>query len=254
MVVATCLSALFSTTINATAWQKRSCVIISNVAGSRKSRHFAPFLGHFTPILPSHRLCERQGQPLSGTQGRKEVAAFALVTTVGLQPRPARSTPGEPGRAAGRQAFASLSYLTHRQVLRNPHIAKEGRHDPDIHSLRHCHAMFRPRTPDRGNESSLAFAKQLDEDLSWLGAEFQCPAELLPGVPQMLSRDDCDPLRWQEERVLRPQLRGRFHDVCEAVAELSKKTIPASSLGENLNRRLRGYFCRRRQWGADDLS
>src|SRR5271157_2060647 len=39
----------------------------------------------------------------------------------------------------------------------------------------------------------------------------------------MLSRDDCDPLRWQEERVLRPQLRGRLHDVCEAVAELRKK-------------------------------
>ena len=87
-----------------------------------------------------------------------------------------------------------------------------------------------------------------------LGAEFQCPAELLLGVPQMLSRDDCDPLRWQEERVLRQQLRGRFHDVCEAVAELSKQTIPASSLVENPNSRLRGYFCLRRQWVADDLS
>ena len=170
----------------------------SNVAGSRKNRHFAPFLGHFTPILPSHRLCERQG-PAAIRYPRKEVAAFALVTTVGPQPRPARSTPGEPGRAADRQAFASLSYLTHRQVLRNPHIAKEGRHDPDIHSLRHCHAMFRPRTLVRGNESSLAFAKQLDEDLSLLGAEFQCPAELLPGMPRMISRDDCDPLRWRVE-------------------------------------------------------
>ena len=47
------------------------------------------------------------------------MAAFALVTTVGHQPRAARSTPSEPGRAADRQAFASLSYLTHRQVLRN---------------------------------------------------------------------------------------------------------------------------------------
>ena len=56
----------------------------------------------------------------------------------------------------------------------------------------------------------------------------------------MLSRDDCDPLRWQEERVLRQQLRGRFRDVCEAVAELRKKTIRASSLVENLNSRLGG--------------
>ena len=50
----------------------------------------------------------------------KRVATFALVTTAGPQPRPARSTPGEPGRAADRQAFASLSCPTHRQVLRNP--------------------------------------------------------------------------------------------------------------------------------------
>ena len=99
----------------------------------------------------------------------------------------------------------------------------------------------------------MAFAKQLDEELSLLGAEFQCPAELLRGVPRMLSRDDCDPLRWQEERVLRQQLRGRFHDVYEAVAELRKKTIPASSLVENLKSRLRGYFCLRRQWVADDI-
>ena len=87
-----------------------------------------------------------------------------------------------------------------------------------------------------------------------LGAEFQCLAELLRGMLQMLSRDDCDPLRWQEERVLRQQLRGRFHDVYEAVAELRKKTIPASSLVENLKSRLRGYFFLRRQLGKDYLT
>ncbi len=31
-------------------------------------------------------------------------------------------------------------------------IAKDGRHDRDIHSLRQCHAMLRPQTLDRGNE------------------------------------------------------------------------------------------------------
>ena len=54
------------------------------------------------------------------------MATFALVTTVGSQPRPARSTPGEPGRAANRQAFASLSYPTDRQVVRNPHVGRPG--------------------------------------------------------------------------------------------------------------------------------
>jgi len=48
------------------------------------------------------------------------------MTTVGLEPRPARSTPGEPGRAADRQAFGSLSYPANRQVLRNPHVGRPG--------------------------------------------------------------------------------------------------------------------------------
>src|SRR5271157_3188816 len=34
--------------------------------------------------------------------------------------------PGEHGRAEDRPAFASLSYLTHRQVLRNPHVGRPG--------------------------------------------------------------------------------------------------------------------------------
>ena len=54
------------------------------------------------------------------------MATFALMTTVGSQPRPARSTSGVPGRAANRQAFASLSYPTDRQVVRNPHVGRPG--------------------------------------------------------------------------------------------------------------------------------
>ena len=45
------------------------------------------------------------------------MATFAPGTTVGPQPRSTRSTPGKPGRAADRQVFASLSYLTDRQVV-----------------------------------------------------------------------------------------------------------------------------------------
>src|SRR5271165_197067 len=106
---------LFSTTINATALQSRSCVINSNVACSRKSRHFAPFLGHLPPFCHPFGFESGRGQPLSATQG-KRVATFALVTTVGPQPRPARSTPGEPGRAADRQACAA--WFKRRSQLR----------------------------------------------------------------------------------------------------------------------------------------
>src|SRR5271157_5752232 len=102
-----------------------SCVITGNVACSCKSRHFAPFWGILPPFCYPIGFESGRGQPLSGTPG-KRVATFALVTTVGPQPRPARSTPGEPGRAAGRQAFASLSYPTNRRVLRNPHVRRPG--------------------------------------------------------------------------------------------------------------------------------
>ena len=130
------------------------------------------------------------------------MATFALVTTVGPQPRPARSTPGEPGRAADRQAFASLSYPTHRQVVRNPHvgrpgflvsisihpsppfgvgdtracfsyrIAKDGRHDPDIHSLRQCHAMLRPRALVCGTEREIRH--DIEHQKAHQGCLFPC--------------------------------------------------------------------------------
>ncbi len=122
-----------------------------------------------------------RGQSLSGTQGTS-VATFAPGTTVGPQPRSARSTPGEPGRAADRQVFASLSYLTHRQVVRHPHVerpgflvstsrhprtaVRRGRHDPDIPSLR-CRI------------------EQNDDPSQFLGSESQpsAPGLLLPPPP-----------------------------------------------------------------------
>src|SRR5271157_2274115 len=60
--------------------------------------------GHLLCSAEQPRLESGRGQSLSGTQGTS-VAAFAPGTTVGPQPRSARSTPGEPGRAADRQVF-----------------------------------------------------------------------------------------------------------------------------------------------------
>lgn len=110
------------------------------------------------------------------------------------------------------------------------------------------------RSLKNGREEFLAFAKELDDNLALLATEFQCSPELLRGVLQMLSQSDRDPRRWKEETTLRRQLRGRFHEVCEAVAQLHIKTVRASSLVENLNSRLRGYFFLRRHLGVDYLS
>jgi len=100
----------------------------------------------------------------------------------------------------------------------------------------------------------LAFAQQLDDDLNRLGSEFQCSPQLLRRVLQMLCRHERDRRRWTEETALRQELRGRFWEVCQVVNELRQATVRASSIVENLNSRLRGYFFLRRQLGAEYLS
>ena len=119
-----------------------------------------------------------------------------------------------------------------------------------------CPDQLRPihRLLKNGREEFLAFAKELDENLDRLASEFQCSSELLRGVLQLLCREECDSRRYTEEAVLRQQLRGRFFEVCEAVDQLRTRTVRASSLVENLNSRLRGYFFLRRHLGADYLT
>jgi hypothetical protein len=119
-----------------------------------------------------------------------------------------------------------------------------------------CQHQLKPlcRTLENGRDDFLAFAQQLDADLDRLAIEFQCSAQLLRRVLQMLCRPDHDRRRWTEEMALRLALRGRSWEVCQAVSELRESTVRASSLVENLNSRLRSYFFLRRQLGAEYLS
>jgi hypothetical protein len=63
-----------------------------------------------------------------------------------------------------------------------------------------------------------------------------------------------DPRRWQQEAALRQQWRGRYHGLSRAVAEVARRVVRASSVAENLNSRLRGYFFLRRELGTGYLS
>ena len=110
------------------------------------------------------------------------------------------------------------------------------------------------RALENQRDDFLAFACALDERLSQLGEELLLDEDLLRRVLGLLCRDDRDPRRWVEEQALRRVLRGRFFEVCEAVATASTKVVRASSLVENLNSRLRNYFFLRRHLGADYLS
>lgn len=100
----------------------------------------------------------------------------------------------------------------------------------------------------------LAFAVELDRDLAALAAEFQVPVETVHNVLGIAALGPDDPARWPREDLLRRQLGGRFHPLSEAVGEVARQTVRASSVIENLNSRLRNYFFLRRHLGPDYLA
>jgi hypothetical protein len=103
-------------------------------------------------------------------------------------------------------------------------------------------------------EEILAFAVPLDQDLSRVAQDFQVPVSLVREALYVQSLSATSPRRWQREAVLRQHLRGRFPALHEAVADVARRTVRASSVIENLNSRLRNYFFLRRHLGPDYLA
>jgi hypothetical protein len=103
-------------------------------------------------------------------------------------------------------------------------------------------------------DNLLAFAVELDRDLTTLAQEWQISVTTAREVLEAQSLPTRDPKRWRREAALRETLRGRYHGVCADVQELSDRVVRASSLVENLNSRLRTYFFLRRQLGKDYLT
>jgi hypothetical protein len=99
----------------------------------------------------------------------------------------------------------------------------------------------------------LAFARQLDQDLALLAAEFEVPVAIVHALLDLQTLDKRQPLRWQKEATLRERLRGGFYPLEQAVHSLSKQVVRASSIIENINSRLRNYFFLRRELGSGYL-
>ena len=99
----------------------------------------------------------------------------------------------------------------------------------------------------------LAFALQLEHDLTDLAAEFEVPLDIVRALLDLPTLDQRQSLRWQKEAILREQLRGRFFPLQQAVRNLSKQVVRASSIIENINSRLRNYFFLRREIGSGYL-
>jgi hypothetical protein len=102
-------------------------------------------------------------------------------------------------------------------------------------------------------DAVLAFAAQLDADLGAVAADFQVSPTVVRALLHVQALHVGDARRWPREAALRQQLRGRFHDLSEAVAAIGRRTVRASSVVENLNSRLRNYFFLRRHLGPDYL-
>lgn len=120
----------------------------------------------------------------------------------------------------------------------------------------HCPHRIRPVRCllENQRDNLLAFAKQLDQDLEALAAEFRVPVAAVAETRQVLSLAAGRPERWQREQALWQRWGSRYGVLREAVAELLGQVVRASSVIENLNSRLRNYFFLRRHLGADYLA
>jgi hypothetical protein len=103
-------------------------------------------------------------------------------------------------------------------------------------------------------QSLLAFVAALDEALAAVAARWQVAVSVVRELQQVQRLSESNPRRWPREAALRQELRERYHGLSVAVAEVSARVVRASSVAENLNSRLRGYFFLRRELGSGYLS
>ncbi len=88
----------------------------------------------------------------------------------------------------------------------------------------------------------LAFAGALDEQLAAVANEYEVPPALVREVLAVSMSDERCPATWQRDAELHRRLGTRYRSLRNAVAPVAAGTVRASSVIENLNSRLRGYF------------
>jgi hypothetical protein len=100
----------------------------------------------------------------------------------------------------------------------------------------------------------LAFARQLDEDLHAAAERCGAPPELAAAARRLLSLPAASPQRGLQEQRLWQRWGRRYGALRQALAQVLARVVRASSVAENLNSRLRGYFFLRRQLGPEYLA
>ena len=99
----------------------------------------------------------------------------------------------------------------------------------------------------------LGFAAKLDREIERLAKKFGVPQACVREVVSVLTLPERSSKHWQLEGQLWQRLGGRYWPIKQAVAEMVKTVVRASSVVENLNSRLRNYFFLRRQLGQGYL-
>ena len=103
-------------------------------------------------------------------------------------------------------------------------------------------------------DNLLAFAAQLDRDRTTGAAEEEVDIAWVREALAVQGLSSRAVRRGPRAAALQQRVRGRCHAVREAVAAVAAAVVRASSVVENVNRRLRNYFFLRRQVGPDYLA
>ena len=100
----------------------------------------------------------------------------------------------------------------------------------------------------------LGFAQVPGDKLDCIAQQLKTPLHLVREMCLLFRKQPTSNAYWQAWNQLQQTLSGQFHQLYEAVQAAMKQTPRASSLVENLNSRLRNYFCLRKQLGPDYLN
>lgn len=105
------------------------------------------------------------------------------------------------------------------------------------------------RMLENHRENLLAFAGVLDGRFAEVAERLKVPLPLVGAVSEWLGTNPNTAAHWQEHGRLCRLLGSRFYPVEQAVRDILAETPRASSIGENINSRLRNYFFLRRHIG-----
>lgn len=102
-------------------------------------------------------------------------------------------------------------------------------------------------------EDLLRFVNVIAQSIAQVANEQQVAVEIVRKMYEALGLPISEPQRWEWEASLRKSLGHRFHALQQVVQDMIDKVIRASSMVENINSRLRGYFFLRKQLGPNYL-